>query len=325
MSNIINKDRFEIRPYQTGDESEILKLFQTCFGREMSMEYWRWRFWNNPLKDVLIELAWDGDTLAGHYAASPVALMIDKKEHQTALSMTTMTHPDYRGLSLFPILAKSLYNRMKENNYHMVWGFPNKLSHRGFLRDLDWKDIYKIPIFAADIEKIKEPQEISENIVELHGFDDRFDSLFQMATQESSTSIMVKRNSKFLTWRFSEHPENSYYILGYIESGDLLGYAVYKKYRNALDIVDLLAVSDQNIGLKLVSAVISVARGKDIQHINMWLPLNRKLHRELERIGFTNEAPITYWGICPLNSLLKTADVLNYRNWYFTMADSDVY
>ena len=322
---ITNLEKLTFRPYQPGDEFHILDLFQLSFGKPMSEEYWRWRFESNPLNDILIELAWDGDTLAGHYAVSPVKLVVNEKEHLTALSMSTMTHPKYRGLSLFPFLAKSLYNHMKDLGYFMVWGFPNNLSHRGFVQNIGWKDIYEIPAFGADLDKIKLPRKVPENVINLYAFDDRFDVFFQKYIKDKKNTIIVKKNSEFLNWRFNENPDNSYYILGYIESGVLMGYAVYKKYHNNFDIVDLLIAPDQNIGLDLVTAIISIAREKDIRHINMWLPLNHKLHRELERIGFINESPITYWGGCLLYNRDTSRAPLDYRNWYYTMADSDIY
>jgi len=39
-----------------------------------------------------------------------------------------MTHPKYRGMKLFPQLAEQIYNKMKELDYLMVWGFPNNNS-----------------------------------------------------------------------------------------------------------------------------------------------------------------------------------------------------
>lgn len=62
-----------------------------------------------------------------------------RKDYHTGLSGTTMTHPEYRGKGLFPVLARSTYARMKAANMAMVWGFPNAMSHRGFVRNLNWE------------------------------------------------------------------------------------------------------------------------------------------------------------------------------------------
>ena len=66
----------EIRPYQPGDEKEIAALFLNAFGKPMPQGFWQWRYQKNPfLSDVLIHMMWDGNTLAGHYAVSPVEMI----------------------------------------------------------------------------------------------------------------------------------------------------------------------------------------------------------------------------------------------------------
>ena len=95
-----------LKPYNTGDELAILSLFKECYGREMSVKYWKWRFIENPFRRILILLAWDNSALAAHYAVSPVLLLVKGQPYMAALSLTTMTHPKYRGLKLFPKLAR---------------------------------------------------------------------------------------------------------------------------------------------------------------------------------------------------------------------------
>ena len=71
------KKSFDIRSYHPGDENEICVLFERVFGKPMgateSMMHWQWKFLENPLKEILIKMAWDDKKLAGQYAASPVS------------------------------------------------------------------------------------------------------------------------------------------------------------------------------------------------------------------------------------------------------------
>ena len=93
----------------------------------MSLDFWNWRFRENPFSDKeMISLMWDNDTLAGHYAVSPAAMIFDQQPALTALSMTTMTHPEYGGRGIFTQLANHLYDEIyREHQVKMVWGFPN--------------------------------------------------------------------------------------------------------------------------------------------------------------------------------------------------------
>ncbi len=311
-----------IRPYEPGDEKEILSLFEKVFGRPMSENYWRWRFANNPNGLLLIELAWDGPTLAAHYAVSPVAVSVEGVDFLTALSMTTMTHPDYRGCGLFQSLAESVYARMSNLGMSLVWGFPNRISHRGFIRELSWTDIYEIPMFRRVLAEGKPLLSPTNNIEALSQFDTRFDMLWNKTSRRHG--ILTKRDSNFLRWRYQGNPDQQYHTIGYCEDHELLGYAVYKRFGNELDLVDLLSTSDE-VSVALILGIAHEAKQMTCSAINCWLILTRSLHRELEKLGFQNGQPVTYFGGKILRSDLAGELVYSFKNWYLTLGDSDVY
>lgn len=145
----------KIRDYTNGDEIEIVKLFELVFGKPMSLEYWTWRFRDNPCSKYAIKLMWNEQELIGHYAVSPVMLDVEGVAQLTGLSMTTMTHPGYTGLGIFQQLSEALYKDMKDMlGMTAVWGFPNNNSHRGFIKNLEWKDIGVIPMMSCEVANI---------------------------------------------------------------------------------------------------------------------------------------------------------------------------
>lgn len=314
----------EIRPYQPGDEGAILQLFEQSFGRPMGLDYWNWRFRDNPATGPAISLAWDGGKLAAHYAVSPVVMQIAGEPRLTALSMTTMTHPDFRGQGLFVRLASDLYDRLQQQGYFMVWGFPNDQSHRGFVRDLAWRDIGEIPMFQSDLSSLREQPRASDAVQELLGFDARADRLW--STICSDYDLSVQRDRRFLDWRYSLNPQNKYRILGYSQGDELLGYVVFKSYQAEVDIVDVLAVEDRSIGVELVRGVMALALQEEgARGLNMWQPFRYGLHLELEKLGFRNGSPVTYLGARLLNKVRVSLDVTDLRRWHFSMGDSDVF
>ncbi len=132
----------EVKDFQFGDEKDILSLFEITFGRFMRQDVWQWRFQNNPAGKHYIKLMWENDKLVGHYAVSPFYMNIDSGLYQASLSMTTMTHPDYNGRGFFKILATELYKTLHEQyDIKLVMGYPNKNSHYGFIKNLQWKDL----------------------------------------------------------------------------------------------------------------------------------------------------------------------------------------
>ncbi len=312
----------ESRLYQPGDEKHILQLFRSSYARELDERFWAWRFRHSPAGEGVIYLSWDGHVLAAHYAVTPVLLRVNGQYWLTGLSGTTMTHPDYRGRGLFPDLAQRTYAYMAETGMGLVWGFPNALSHRGFVRNLNWVDIYEIPTLRLSLQGRSLPPP-GDQVIEMEELDAHFDRLWNQVRDDCP--IIARRDRQHLQWRYVENPAERYRILAHVEDESLLGYAVFKRYQNELQIVDLLTVQDVNVGLGLVSRVAHIALEESAASVSLWLNVTHPLHHALEKWGFGNGEPITYLGGLALQPDLPADDLYDFRNWYLTMGDSDVF
>ncbi len=314
----------KIRAYRLGDEIQILRLFRQSYGRDLDRKVWFWRFQDNPAGQGIIYLGWDKDTLAAHYGVSAVVMRISGWDWLTGLSGTTMTHPDYRGQGLFPKLARKTYDQMRQAGMAMVWGFPNTQSHRGFVRDLEWVDIYEIPTLRLALPGHRLlPVPPPTNILELQWFDGRFDQLWEQVRDDYR--IIAKRDRDYLQWRYVKNPVTEYHILAYVDGDDVMGYAVYKRYREELQIVDILTRPDIEIGLTLISRLVQIGLEQSLSSVGLWLNVSHPLHRALERLGFYNDRPVIYFGGLSLQSHLQETEIYDFRNWYLTMGDSDVF
>jgi GNAT superfamily N-acetyltransferase len=313
-----------IRPFQRGDESAIVGLFRDSFGRPIDTETWAWRYQKTPEGPGIVRLAWDGDVLAAHYAVSTVSFCIDGKEWLTGLSGTTMTHPRYRGLGLFPAMAEEVYAEMGRGGRAMVWGFPNKMSHHSFVQKLGWTDIYEIPTFRLCLENAVSLPAPGREVVFLGQFDDRFDALWDKA--KGDYRVIGRRDRRFLAWRYAYCPFERYRIMGYVKEEQLLGYAVIKRYRDEVHIVDLFTrLRDLTAAEQLVRHAVEFSRGHGARSLSLWLNVSHPLHRSLEKYGFRNEAPVAYWGGRGLSPAVADQTLYDFRNWHLAMGDSDVY
>jgi predicted acetyltransferase len=315
----------EFRQFNPGDEKAIERLFELSYERRLPEGVWRWRFKDNPSSSSLIQLAWHGDKLVGHYAVTETVLEIQGHEVRTGLSGTTMTHPDYRGKGIFNVLATDTYARMIESGMIMVWGFPNALSHEGFMKGLGWKDIYEVPMFRIDSSSIAQLCDGPDNdsVEEVEDFDSRFDDLWQKV--KNGYPVISKRDSRYLRWRYLKNPDGHYRIITFSDKGNLKGYAVFKRYRDELQVVDLLiAKNDIEIGESLMQFIITHAVASDARSISLWLNVTHPFHYALEKKGFRPEGPVTYFGGLDIMSRFDSS-LYDFRGWYFTMGDSDVF
>lgn len=320
----------ETANYKPGDEAKILELFKTSFKKEMPINYWRWRFLENPIGKPMIKLMWDGDALVGHYAVSPVELIVKNKVILSALSMTTMTHPEYGGQGIFSTLAEDLYRSVKEeNNVKLIWGFPNNNSHYGFIKNLNWKDLTIIPVMSLSLEAFNGKRD--EKFIVTKEFTDLHTKAFSSVINNNEV-VSVHKTKEYLKWRYSDNPVNEYQIFE-INQNDLSYYAVTKSFPSfnesnlfEIDIVEIALPNDYNLLRSLISEVVyhyKSALNLNITKINLWLPLSDPRHILFEKMGFINQLPLTYMGARSLSESEIPAEKL--QNWYYSMGDSDVY
>jgi GNAT superfamily N-acetyltransferase len=134
-------DSFEIREYRSGDEREIMALFERVFGRERSAAHWHWKFEGSPAMGPQIALAVDKHSgrIVAHYAVVPLRLNYMGRPILAAQTVDTMVHPDAQGKGLFETTARALYAELGQRGVKLTYGVPNANSYPGFMRKLDWK------------------------------------------------------------------------------------------------------------------------------------------------------------------------------------------
>ena len=287
-----------IEKYKSGDEAAILELFEASFGIKMSSKFWQWRYNNNPhYNEQLIHLMWDDKKLAGHYALSPVKMLIDGVPELTGLSMTTMTHPEYRGIGVFTKLANSVYEEaFNKHNLSFVWGFPNSNSHYGFVNKLSWENIGYVPMMSLQINS-EQRRPTHYTINEISDFNQVVNS-DSLPKRSGKGSIVLFKDASFLNWRFLQNPENSYKAFSINEYPET--YLIYKEFRNSagdreVDIVDYFLSDDKKTTQSYIEALVNICPNS-VKQINTWVALNSDQHLWFERLNFQPAQPVTYLG-----------------------------
>ncbi|WP_416799349.1 GNAT family N-acetyltransferase [Ciceribacter azotifigens] len=311
----------EFRPYKDGDELAITELFAKVFGRPMSTSYWRWRFLQHPSSDPMIMLAFDGETLVGNYAASQAPLSLAGEVFPACLSMTTMTHPDWRGQKLFERTAEALYETLPSRGKFAIYGFPNSVSHTLFRSKVGWADYCDVATLVLETDKLFKLPIADSAVKQVENVDERF-GLFN-AKVAAGLPIVAHRSTEILSWRVDRNPDNTYARFVLEEGDEIAGYAITKAYgTEMLDLVELRC-ADTAVTRALINAVTAHAVAENRTRIATWcLPMD--VHRvPLEMAGFNATAPVTYFGGRTFTTL--PADLTDSRLWRLSMLDSDLY
>lgn len=316
-----------LRYYQDGDEQEILTLFELAFHRKMSHEFWKWRYQDNPSGKGIIRLAFDGDLLVGHFGFLPMRVQYGSETLRAIFPITSMTHPDYWGRGIFTSLMAGTYEYAAAKGYQLAYGFPNENSVYA-CRRYGYRDIVSIGILEKQLDK--EPDDtVSENIKKVNIFDDKFDRLWQLVS--NNYEIITVRNAEQLNWRFSSYSEICYHTFAY-HSGlnEIDGYIVLKIFqdgRNARGhIIDLLTIPDEHIAAQLINHACNYFRQRGVNNVSCWFPEKSFYDNILTSAGFVRRQEKTNFAVMLLNKNDTVHAALEEpARWHFTMGDSDVF
>lgn len=294
---------------------QFIELYKLCFSGKVNEKYFKWRYMENPCEDILVAVAMDENKVVAYYAVSPSRIRYDGEVLKSAISINTMTHPDYRGQGLFVKLAKLLFNEMEELNYSFVYGFPNYISHRVFNEKLGWSDIYEIPTLMLDLSN-----ETTLNLEEC-----REDNYFELTYDSLDCGkIGIVKDIEYLRWRYSRNPLNDYKNYVIYDEDRVNDNLILKEYEDMINIIELNCRDVSSLE-KLINSAIMYAKRKGKRKISAWIPINSINHSYMEKRGFRNTAPITYFSGRVLDKKLKESDLLNYIMWTVHAGDDNVY
>ncbi len=133
----------EVRKIQVDEASieESSLLLRTVWPSDPKFlpSYLKWLYRDNPVGHVVGFNAYEGTTLAAHYATVPLEASVEGKAMKGLLSLNTATHPSHQGKGLFTRLANQTYEEAHAAGFAFVIGVANASSTPGFVRKLGFQ------------------------------------------------------------------------------------------------------------------------------------------------------------------------------------------
>lgn len=324
------KDSWLCRDYRSGDEHQILSLYKLVTGREMGLDFWKWRFTENPFGQGIIKLMFDQDKLIGHHGAIPIPVLIQGMPVSAALLVNALTHPDYRRMGISTYNNDLLYKEAAQRGIKFAYNFPNPAGYALHLTLEDWKAVDQRSVYQKRLETEPGSRTLKySGVCQVEEFDERVNSLWDRV--KVNYRVIVPRDREFLNWRFVRNPAVEYaQYLFTSGQNEVLGYMVLKKYFGEDEIkgniVDILSVDDEAILREFLGCAYDYFSRNKIQDISCWAPEHSLWAGVLREQGFSKEITETHFGLKILDkqdSRLK--EVEHSENWYLMMVDSDVF
>ena len=310
---INNNQEYQIIKYTPKYFQDIIDLFPSAYqGRKKSRQYFEYRLGKTPFGKPIIYLMKFKKEIIGFYAVHPVKLKIDNSTILAGYSYLTMTHPNHVGRGIFTKLAKKTFEDAKKKKYQFIFGFANKNSLPNFINRLRFNELFPINFIELDkkgaVNKVKLESKFPKDL----------ENIWKKYESKNMFNIYLNRNQKFLKWRYNNHPDFKYYT--YYKKGKI--FLVLKKYDNTLHIIDFFGDEQflkENLALIARSFCVKLSCTK----ISFWIPDKHPLMKKLNKKLFKKNSWNKSFFIVKILDSSISKNILNIKNWYYTMGDAD--
>lgn len=219
---------FQYRLYGSNDDEELAEMFGQSFGTRPHAGYFKWKYQDNPAGEAVAYVALHNGRIAAITGIMPEYYVIAGKREKIYQAIDAMTRPEYKGMGLFPRLARLCYDhvRQREGRLYLI-AFPGPTSYKGFVHKLQWTELakYRYLFTYRILHKWKNPA--VKGIVEpAASFDDEFVRYFGERAK-SGKPISKYWDRAVANWRFTAHTNIRYHLLKIKDEGDLKGFVLY--------------------------------------------------------------------------------------------------
>ena len=308
-----------IRPYQPGDQEQILALFKLVFGTSKSLAHWHWEFLENPY-GCLIMLAFLQGRLVAQCAGIPVFLHHRGRTIKAAQVVDCMSHPAHRAVAvrkkgIFALTVETFFQAYTGcGKAEYVYGFPGIRHYRLGSLVLGYKKTTQ----AMEVQVFPSPR--GKTKIELFSSQDFSLPPSHLLKHPYPSDFYVLKTPEYFTWRYLNVPHKTYTIaLIKNRLGSPRGLVVLEKHKDewrALDVLGDISIPEA------LSATASYLNSP----LTAWFPEHLPLKQEFLKIKAEIEKPflpIIPAGISFCRNCIPW-DEAN-KSFFYTMGDTDLF
>ena len=240
---------YTIREFEDEDESQILNLLDQTFGRIHTRDYWRWKYFDNPLKKKLIVVAEINEQIIGCGHSFFREIKFGENMHVMVFGGDAAVHPNYRRMGIHTKMNEIKDGLRDARGYHISAGITtNPLIKRS--RDKQgWPHFPRNIIEAIYVEDVSKMEQgflkkagyqvyksakknlspkIGENLEfivnDVTQFGAEADAFWEKI--KPFYSFLFKRDAANLNWRYCDNRNTPFKVFSVINQGELHGYCI---------------------------------------------------------------------------------------------------
>jgi GNAT superfamily N-acetyltransferase len=273
------------------------KSFEERFPDATVEDFYRWKYFANPLGDAIVGIATAADSVVSVVAATPKRIWLSGKTVLAYELGDFLTDENYRGRGLFSQLIELVCREAGAHGSPLVYVRPNDVSFPILVGKLSFHEAQRIDArrFVVPSHTLSRKTGIPAGLLRLSGMDwllqrrciprspggavtvvpvERFgeetDQLWQRASAGYDFALM--RDSSYLNWRFSDCPTR-YQMWLALRNGQAVGFLVTSANRTVptAALVDLFTESRDGEAVRalLATGIGSLLNG-GVRSISTW-------------------------------------------------------
>jgi predicted N-acetyltransferase YhbS len=355
---------WDVRPYQPGDEEQLVALYARVFGRPRSLEFWRWKLKG---RDAPFETVWvaatDKGQIIGQYGGIPLRVQLHGQVVPAVHAVEAMTDPEFRRKGMLTRLGSAAHQGWADAGQVVVLGLPNEQwGTRN--RALGYVTLFPLAWlrFPLHIERVvaqrgrvpgplagparavsavgggvwrqmarrnlRRKQQGAALTVEAVTTPDRaFDQLWQSLARHYAHFVV--RDAAWVQWRYLAAPEQDYRVLLARAEGLPVGYIAYRLVvapeRVTGYIADLFLAPDaEAVAAALIEAALDDLSARGAGMVVASGVPGSALHRLLRGLRFLAVQLPFNFELVPLAPQVDPVALADPLAWHLTAGDFDV-
>jgi predicted N-acetyltransferase YhbS len=349
--------KLEYRPLQQGDEAALSALHREVFGVDFPIQYWDWKYYQNPAGEHDAYVAVADGAIGGEIATIPVKVKLGAELATACQTCDVAIAPQYRKGTPFFRLHKAAAEEVTRRGWVFVYGIAIETTYKistkmlGFVGAGHIRKLVKIlnpaPFLAERMKAERAGKAIGSvgsfglklvdslrtrdypdiEVAQIERFDSAFDDFW--LERSSDFEIMGVRDSCYLNWRFFQNPMQTYDVFCARRNGKLSGFIVLcmraeSKIRRGYIVDFLVPPQDGEVACSLIQRAVSHFHAQKADNITVWLPERAPIFDFFKRNGFL-ERETPHDLIVRSHGKWANDYLADATHWFLTMGDSDNY
>jgi hypothetical protein len=336
-----------VRPFEERDQDGLLGLYKEVFGRERSVEEFRWKLIGQESPVDTVWVAVDGDQVVGQHAGIPMRLKLGNREVEAMHAVEAMTHGAYRKQGMLTILGGGLYGHWRDSGIPIIMGLPHPgwgtrayaLGYRPAF-PLVWlsRPLRPLDLLLSKLGKKDRRGQRRATIAGERRVGDvlvvpqatagsEFDTLWGEVGRYYQNSVV--RNAAWVQWRYLDPPNGRFTVLMALRNGSPAGYISYRLAllggRPIGRVADVFsAPEDRNTIRALVSSALKDLRAQGAESAAILVAEGSHLHRVVRSHGFLLNRGSYDASFIPFADDLDAESLNDPARWLLTGGDFDV-